>query len=128
MVKRQVRILILLFVSALPATGQERTTSTDTTAAAMKIDVPPLPFAKPDLSLPPSLELITNDYSPEYFRASLTAPLSLTEKASHEIQGIWQQELARQNEGKTWRAILGSIQMGGTAYLLYEHIRKYGLK
>jgi hypothetical protein len=119
---------MLLLAFTLVATGQEKQAASDTAATEMKFDIPPLPFSKPDLSLPSSLKLITGDYSPEYLRTSLTAPPSLTEKANREIQGIWQRELSQQNEGKTWRAILGSLQMGGTAYLLYEHIHKYGLK
>jgi hypothetical protein len=121
-------ILILLFVFTLGAFAQERKASTDTAATELKFDLPALPFSKPDLSLPLSLKLITSDYSPEYLRASLTAPPSLTEKANREIQGIWQRELTQQNEGKTWRTILSFLQTGGTAYLLYEHIHKYGLK
>jgi hypothetical protein len=34
----------------------------------------------------------------------------------------------KQNEYRTLRTVLGALEVGGTAYLLYEHIRKYGLK
>ena len=108
--------------------GQENNLSSDTSVTDIKLFVPPLPFERPEFSLPPSLSVMASNYSPEYLRASLTAPPSLTEKTSRELQDIWQHELAVQNEGRTWKTILSSLQVGGTAYILYEHVRKYGLK
>jgi hypothetical protein len=43
-------------------------------------------------------------------KLDLTAPLKL--------------ELADQEKHETWRAILGSIQVGGVAYLVYKHFKK----
>ena len=124
------QLTIFLFILAVPSFvfGQENILSSDTAVTDIKLVVPPLPFERPDLSLPPSLSLLVSNYSPEYLRASLTAPPSLTEKTNRELQDIWQHELALQNEGKTWKTILSLLQAGGTAYILYEHIRKYGLK
>jgi hypothetical protein len=125
---RPISILILLFIFALVANGQEQKISKDTAATEIRFFDPQLPFVKPELTLPPSLELMSSNYSPEYLRYSLTAPISLTEKATNEIQGIWQRELAQQNEYRTLKTILSSVQMGAVTYLLYEHIHKYGLK
>jgi hypothetical protein len=41
---------------------------------------------------------------------------------------IWKFELAKQEEYKTLRTILGSIEAGGVAYLTYLHFKKYGVK
>ncbi|HVN48511.1 MAG TPA: hypothetical protein VMU30_06770 [Bacteroidota bacterium] len=111
------------------ARGQEqKKISKDTAVTEMRLYDLPLPFEKPELTLPPSLKVFSANYSREYLRSSLTTPCSLTDKMSNELQSIWQNELAKENEGKTWKTILSSVQMGGTAYLLYEHIHKYGLK
>lgn len=40
----------------------------------------------------------------------------------------WKLELQSQEKYQIWRSILGSVQMGGAAYLLYLHLKKYGLK
>ena len=124
----RISILIFVFTCTLIANGQEQKLSIDTSAAEMRFYIPPLPFVKPELTLSPVLKLISANYALNSFRYSLTAPISLTEKTNNELQGVWQRELAQQNEGKTWRTILSFIQTGGTAYLLYEHIHKYGLK
>jgi len=69
--------------------------------------------------------------SPMSLRQSLRSfPLSLSAQFQQQIDVVspWKQELAKQNEYRTLKTILGAVQVGGTAYLLYEHIRKYGLK
>jgi hypothetical protein len=124
----QICVLVFMFALTLVANGQEQKVSKDTSASEMQFFDPQLPFVKPELTLPPSLQLTSSNYSLEYMRSSLTAPISLTEKTNNEIQGIWQRELAQQNEYRTLKTILSSVQMGATAYLLYEHIHKYGLK
>ena len=128
MMYRQLTIFLFLLAISFSLYSQEKNLSTDTAVTNINFFVPPLPFERTDLPLPPSLTLITTNYSLEYLRASLTAPPSLTEKTNRELQDIWQHELALQNEGKTWKTILSSLKMGGTAYMLYEHVRKYGLK
>ncbi|MFI5252183.1 MAG: hypothetical protein ACHQQQ_07095 [Bacteroidota bacterium] len=40
----------------------------------------------------------------------------------------WKLQLAHQDEYKTLYTILGSIQMGGVAYIAYQHVKKYGWK
>jgi hypothetical protein len=73
--------------------------------------------------------------SPEYLPLSLhqsltNLPTSLSGQFQKQIDVFspWKQELAKQNEMRTLKTILGAVQVGGTVYLLYEHIRKYGLK
>jgi hypothetical protein len=69
--------------------------------------------------------------SPGYMHQSLLKlPLSLSMQFQQQIDvaSPWKQEVAKQNELHTLRTVLGAVQAGGTAYLLYEHIKKYGLK
>jgi hypothetical protein len=55
-------------------------------------------------------------------------PLSWIFKIKIDLETSWKQELAKQEEYQTLRSILGSIEMGGVAYLTYLHLKKYGLK
>ena len=67
----------------------------------------------------------------DFLHQSLSVPLtpfSWTYKTNIELETTWQKELARQNEYKTLKTIMGSVQMGGAAYLMYLHFKKYGLK
>jgi hypothetical protein len=73
----------------------------------------------------------TPEYEPMSLHQALTIlPTSLSGQFQQQIDLIspWQQELAKQNELHTLKTILGAFQVGGTTYLLYEHIKKYGLK
>ena len=77
-----------------------------------------------DLSIEPA------EY-PFLLRRSLEAPLPSLElemSRNLELQTIWKNELAKQNEYKTLRTILGSVQIGGAAYLTYLRLKRYGLK
>lgn len=83
-----------------------------------------------DLLLPASLRDVP-EYVPLSLHQSITnLPTSLSGQFQQQIDVVspWKQELAKQNEFRTLKTILGAVQAGGTAYLLYEHIRKYGLK
>ena len=67
----------------------------------------------------------------EFVHQSLTTlPTSLSSQFQQQVDVVspWKQELIKQNELRTLRTVLGVVQTGGTAFLLYEHIRKYGLK
>jgi hypothetical protein len=70
-------------------------------------------------------------YSAGFLHESHTnLPSSLSSQFQQQIDVVspWKQELAKQNELRTLKLILGAVQVGATAYLLYEHISKYGLK
>ena len=83
-----------------------------------------------DSMLLPSLRGSMNDLPVSLHQSLLNFPSSLSAQFQTQIDvaSPWKQELAKQNELRTLKTILGAIQAGGTAYLLYEHIRKYGLK
>ncbi|MHB1050364.1 MAG: hypothetical protein ACYC09_09825 [Bacteroidota bacterium] len=55
-------------------------------------------------------------YSPEFFEMTTTGKIDLT--APLKLQ------LMKQEKNKVMYSILGSVQLGGTAYLLYRHIKK----
>jgi hypothetical protein len=70
-------------------------------------------------------------YVPGFLRLSLAPPSpSLTWGSAQKLSlaSCWRDDLAKQQEYQTFRMILGSIEMGGAAYLAYKHIKKYGLK
>jgi predicted Rdx family selenoprotein len=72
-----------------------------------------------------------NEFSAQYLRASFAnsiSQMSLTPQTGGDLSSIWQHEWAKQNENRTLKMILQSVEAGGTAYILYEHIKKYGLK
>jgi hypothetical protein len=83
-----------------------------------------------DSMLLPSLRGSMNDVPVSLHQSLMNFPSSLSAQFEMQIDVVspWKQELAKQNELRTLKTILGAIQAGGTAYLLYEHIRKYGLK
>jgi hypothetical protein len=80
---------------------------------------------------PSSLLRKSSLYSTWYLHQSLTNfPSSLSSQFQQQIDVIspWKQELAKENDLRMLKMVLGAVQAGGTAYILYEHIRKYGLK
>jgi hypothetical protein len=83
-----------------------------------------------DIILPSSLRE-SMIYSPGFLHQSITyLPTSLSSQFQQQIDVVspWKQELAKENELRTFRTILQAVGAGGTAYLLYEHIKKYGSK
>ena len=83
-----------------------------------------------DIILPSSLResLI---YSPGFLHQSIVyLPTSLSSQFQQQIDVVspWNQELAKENKLRSLEFVLQVIQGGGTAYLLYEHFRKYGSK
>jgi len=60
----------------------------------------------------------------------INLPSSLSPQFQQQIDVIspWKQELAEDSKLRTVKWLLQSVQAGATAYILYEHIRKYGLK
>ena len=82
-------------------------------------------------TIDPKSQRDSSDYPPLSLHESLTnLPSSLSSNFQQQIDVVspWKQELTKQNKFRTLKTILGAVQAGGTAYLLYEHIRKYGLK
>ena len=79
----------------------------------------------------PSLLRESPLYSSGFLHQSIAyLPTSLSSQFQQQIDVVspWKQELAKENEFRTLKYVLQAVDAGGTAYLLYEHFRKYGSK
>jgi hypothetical protein len=120
-------ILILLFVLMLVAHGQE---PKDTSTIKPNIFDSGL-----SIVTPPVLSNLSFRTAPAFYPTLLQSPFTLgmrsfSWKSPERIDLVspWQYELTKQEELRTLRTILGTVQLGGVAYLAYRHIKKYGLK
>lgn len=127
-------IIFLSFVVTV-ALGQRRsggdTTNADTIKRITIID-PGISYGRPTLLLPPSLQSDAGFRVPPFLfpgetpgapppflggvaelKADLTSPLRLQMESEARL--------------RTLRTVLGTVQVGGVAYLAYRHIKKYGL-
>ena len=125
--------IFLLWVSAASSLYTQelgRKDVSDSLATMQPINQSLLRSFQSDVILPSTLREAPI-YSPGFLHQSLTnlpSSLSLQFQQQIDVVSPWKQELMRQNEYRTLKTVLGALQVGGTAYLLYEHIRKYGLK
>jgi hypothetical protein len=125
-------ILILFFLLTLFASGQEQDTVPlqDTSVNKPRNFNSGYLFGTPSLSLPLSLKIIPENI-PYYLNQPSVVSLQYSSwklQQNLNLSPIWKLELAKQEEYKTLRTILGSIEAGGVAYLTYLHFKKYGLK
>ena len=125
-------IIILIFTFTHTANGQEQKSvqQQDTSIKRSRFYDPELFLVKPAIIIPQSFGSTQKNFS-DFFHQSLTVPMppfSWTYKAKIDLQSAWKQELTKQEEYRTLRTILGSIEMGGVAYLTYVHLKNYGLK
>ena len=124
-----VRILLPVVLVSSSVLAQQETRRDSSVARMSTFDARSF-YSSRMFSLPPSLNVSPISF-PGFLRQSLASPLSsvswkLQEKLG--IESAWKNELLEQEKTKTLRTILGSISMGGAAYLAYKHIKKYGLK
>ncbi|MCX6139209.1 MAG: hypothetical protein NTV54_17140 [Ignavibacteriales bacterium] len=85
---------------------------------------PPMDTLSP---LPPlTLRTITAEFPGVVYRLSESSaqllPWKMQEKL--DLAAPWKLQLAEENTYRTLRMVLGSIQVGGVAYLMYEHFKK----
>jgi hypothetical protein len=88
-------------------------------------------FLAPPMILPPQSYGGTQETFSDFLHQSLSVPMppfSWTFKTNIDLETSWKQELSKQEEYRTLRTILGSVEMGGVAYLTYLHLKRYGLK
>ena len=125
-------ILTLVLLLAFRANGQELSTVKfqDTSVINPRILDPEYLNTAFSLSLPLSLQNTPAGDSNEFYSPSLLSFQYGLEKSqkNFDLSSIWKREIARQEDYKTLQIVLGSIQAGGTAYLLYRHLKKYGFK
>jgi hypothetical protein len=125
-------ILILLFAFILTASGQEQKNvqAQDTSKKRPQFYNPELFLTQPAL-FPSQSYGVTRESFSDFLHQSLTVPMppfSWTFERNRDLEISWKQELAKQEEYQTLRTILGSIEIGGVAYLTYMHLKKYGLR
>jgi hypothetical protein len=125
-------LLILTSIFLCPASGQEQNNvqQQDTVKKRPQFYIPELFLTQPTLLPPQSYGAPQESFS-DFLNQSLTVPMppfSWRYETNLDLLTSWKQELAKQEEYQTLRTILGSIEMGGVAYLTYLHFKKYGLK
>ena len=125
-------ILVLGLAFILTASGQEQISVQQQDTSKKRSQLFNLELSLTQMELLPTQSIgITQQSFSDFLHQSLTAPMppfSWTFKTKMDLESSWKQELAKQEEYRTWRSILGSIEMGGFAYLTYLHLKKYGLK
>ncbi len=151
-------IVVLLLAVTMPAVSQEDSTQAPADSGLPLVEpLPPLSLAAPrDDSLdllsggsltspefnswmsipsPGGLPSAPSEFIPQNSRINLSqqrgAPfqsdLWLLESRANLLSPL-RLELKSQEKYQIWRTILGSVQVGGMAYLLYLHFKKYGLR
>jgi len=127
-------ILIFFFsfvvTSSICGQGLQQISNEDSTQGKSQIHNTPLFYSSPILSLPFAFSTVQDNYPESLhlkFGSSSTSLNSIIEQ-NLDISEIWKIGKLKEDELKTLKAILGSVQLGGVAYLAYKHIKKYGLR
>lgn len=122
--KLAVGILILFFASALVASGQEQKSVQlpDTSVSRLPSFHSESLFVRLSFLHPQSLGFL---FQPP---AIPSQPIFEAVQEKIDLVSPWKLELANQEEYRTMRTILESIELGGVGYIGYQHIKKYGLK
>lgn len=125
-------IFFLSFIVTFSVCGQglQQISPEDSTRVIPQINSTQLFFSFPILSLPFAFNTVADIYPESLhlkFGSSSNVLNSIIEQ-NLDVSEIWKIGKLREDELKTLRSILGSVQLGGVAYLAYKHIKKYGLK
>jgi hypothetical protein len=127
---KSICILILVVTFTHPINGQEKKSAQDTSMKRTRFYDSELFLMKPAFIIPRSFTDTQQNFS-DFFHRSLTVPMppfSWAYKTKIDLESAWKQELTKQEEYRTLRTVLGSVKMGGVAYLTYLHFKKYGAK
>jgi hypothetical protein len=132
MKKRTAGFMVLFFLLTLFANGQEQKVVLlkDTSVGVSKKLSPDYLIRIPSFSLPMSLMAFPAEIRYDFNQSPVISLQTSSWKLQQNLNlsPIWKLELAKQDEYKTLRTILGSIEAGGVGYLAYLHFKKYGLK
>lgn len=126
-------ILIVFFSSVVTFSicgqGLQQISKEDSTPVTPQSYSAPLFFSSPILSLPFAFSTVHNNY-PEslHLKFGSSSNLNTIIEQNLDVSEIWKIGKLKDDELKTLRSILGSVQLGGVAYLAYKHIKKYGLR
>jgi len=123
--------IALLFFATASMEIQAQEQSADTQKSAPILFLSGIVHDTSSLLLPSSL-----DDSLKYVPLSLYQVFMLPESYSSlsakntnmNIYAIWKDELASQKKYQVLKTLLMTVEAGGTAYLMYEHFQKYGVK
>lgn len=109
--------------------GQQHISKEDSTKVIPQINSTQLLFSSPILSLPFAISTAPDNY-PESLRLKFGSSSNLHSiiEQNLDVSEIWKIGKLKEDQLKTLRSILGSVKLGGVAYLTYKHIKKYGLK
>ena len=109
--------------------GLQHISNEDSIRIKPQISNAPLFISSPILSLPFAFSTVQDNY-PEslHLRFGSSSNLRTIIEQNLDVSDIWKIGALKEDELKTLRSILGSVQLGGVAYLAYKHIKKYGLK
>jgi hypothetical protein len=138
-------VLFALFLSSHNAFPQERNPRLDSLSLKVPSRDLGTPLLSPWISLPWSFKtdqkgmrgfllqpspIMGPESLPGFLRLSLAQPMQSPWDSQQKLSlaSCWREDLLREQAYSTFRMILGAMEAGGTAYLLYKHIRKYGLK
>jgi hypothetical protein len=127
-----VLLLLVLFVPRIYAQEPNRVLSLPDSSRRVSIEIDLQYMSSLSaLSFPPSLKARLGIFSDLRHRSlmNLSPSLGLYPPLQPDlsIQTMWQNALRSDQEYQTLWTILGSIEMGGVAYIAYRHIKKYGL-
>lgn len=129
----RLRITALLFVLLLPLSAQEqqKVQPKDTSLRLLRTEAIPPSLEQPIVILPLSFALSTpgeGTVQPLYYIfGESPEQFSWNRSEKTDIASPWKIYLEEQKKNSTWRSVLGSVQLGGVAYIAYRHIKKYGL-
>ncbi len=129
---RMLKTFVCLLVLAPAAHGQEqnRVITGDTSATRLSIAQPVWQVSRDTFLSPLSVEILYGDRVDLLLRpgsfANDLGPWMLEKKT--DILSPWNLELRDEEKYSTWRSILGSVQIGGAAYLAYRYIKNHGLR
>lgn len=145
--KLEIALLVLfaLFLSSHNAFPQERNPRLDSLSLRLPSRDLGTPLPSPWISLPWSFKtdrkgmwgfllepspIMGPESLPGFPRLSLAQPMQSPWDSQQKLSlaSCWRQDLLREQAYSTFRTILGAMEAGGTSYLLYKHLRKYGFK
>ena len=138
-------VLFALVLNSHNAFPQEQNPRLDSLSLKLPSRDPGPPLFSPSISFPWSFKtdeqgmrgfllrpspIVGPESLPGFLRLSLAQPMQFPWDSQQKLSlaSCWREDLLRDQEYSTFRMILGAVGAGGTAYLLYKHVRKYGLK
>ena len=125
-------IFFFSFIVSFSICGQglQQSSKEDSTPVKPPIYSTQLFITSPILSLPFAFSTVQDNYPESLhlkFGSSSNSLHSIIEQ-NLDVSEIWKIGKLKDDELKTLKSILGSVQLGGAAYLAYKHIKKYGLR